>query len=32
MSYKKTYDEYTKTFPRVMLELRANPPKVEDDE
>ena len=32
MSNKETYAEYTKTFPRVMLELRANPPKVEDCE
>lgn len=29
MSNRETYAEYTQTFPRVMLELRANPPKVE---
>ena len=29
MSHKGTYAEYTKTFPRMMQGLRANPPKVE---
>lgn len=29
MSHKGTYAEYTKTFPRMMQDFRANPPKVE---
>lgn len=29
MSHKETYAEYTKTFPRMMQDFRANPPKVE---
>lgn len=29
MSHKETYAEYTKTFPRMMQEFRAQPPEVE---
>lgn len=29
MSHKGTYAEYTTTFPRMMQDFRANPPKVE---
>lgn len=29
MSHKETYAEYTKTFPRMMQEIRAQPPEVE---
>lgn len=29
MSHKGTYAEYTKTFPRMMQEFRAQPPEVE---
>lgn len=29
MSHEGTYAEYTKTFPHMMREFRANPPKVE---